>query len=420
MIRRLLTRLLLVALMTIVPGVILHFRHQFKPEVLRIFSESENRSLNAEGGKNNSATYFSSPSAHSEDDAPKGPATSPNCFPEETLHRHDARVCVCRSGWNDVDCAVPDAVWFSRDFREWKSQGLIKRRVTPRKIVNGLVLNHELDLLEIRVNELRDSVDYYVIVEANYTFFGTRKPLHLKSNMSAGFLSEHAHKIKPVAITSRNYEYGSPWAIPNCLRASIWSEGRPQLEDLQDDDLFWISDADEIPSRDVLFFLKHHDGYGEPIAMNLRWFLYGFFWENEKPVRVAGVCTIYFLRYRCGDSSLCLRNLDARFYRELPSSAGTRHQQWTITGRPPRYSGWHCSWCFDAYGMQVKLLSAQRDDGVRWGDIAEKKDLAYLQSLRKAGRYLDNSPPLRRCDAHEGAPTYVRNNADRYRYLMTP
>ncbi|KAH9382247.1 hypothetical protein HPB48_014740 [Haemaphysalis longicornis] len=57
--------------------------------------------------------------------------------------------------------------------------GSHKRRVTPRKIVNGLVLNHELDLLEIRVNELRDSVDYYVIVEANYTFFGTRKPLHL-------------------------------------------------------------------------------------------------------------------------------------------------------------------------------------------------------------------------------------------------
>lgn len=70
--------------------------------------------------------------------------------------------------------------------------------------------------------------------------------------------------------------------------------------------------------------------------------------------------------------------------------------------------------------MQVKLLSAQRDDGVRWGDIAQKRDLAYLQSLRKAGRYLDDSPPLRSCDAQEAAPAYVKNNADRYRYLVTP
>lgn len=351
---RLLTGLLPVAALSIVPVVVLYFTCKFKPGVMIMLSTSEDHIVNAKSGTKNSATFFTSPTTRTEEYKTKDVATSPNCFPEGTLHRQDAGLCVCRGGWNDVDCSVPDAVWFSSAYQEWKSRGIIKRRVRPRRIVNGLVLNHELDLLEIRVNELRDSVDYYVVVESNYTFFGTRKPLHLQSNMSAGFLREHAHKIKSVAITVRNFSDDNPWATEDYLRTSMWREGRLQLQDIQDDDLFWISDADEIPSRDVMLFLKHHDGYGEPIALNLRWFLYGFFWENENPVRVAGICTISFLRNSYGSNSLLVRRMSTGITHEMSPNVGTHHQEWTITGKSPRYAGWHCSWCFDAPGMQVR------------------------------------------------------------------
>ncbi|XP_070378102.1 beta-1,4-mannosyl-glycoprotein 4-beta-N-acetylglucosaminyltransferase-like [Dermacentor albipictus] len=160
-----------------------------------------------------------------------------------------------------------------------------------------MVFNHELDLLEIRVKELGDAVDYYLVVESTYAFSGVEKPLHLRSNLSAGFLREHAHKIVPISVDFYNYDDGNPWGPENYLRTSVWYEGHRRLKNISDDDLFIMSDADEIPSRDVVLFLKHHDGYGEPILLSLRWFMYGFFWENSVPVNVVipnetSACTV--------------------------------------------------------------------------------------------------------------------------------
>ena len=40
----------------------------------------------------------------------------------------------------------------------------------------------ELDLLEIRLNELKDVVDVFVLTESSYTFTGIEKPLYFKEN----------------------------------------------------------------------------------------------------------------------------------------------------------------------------------------------------------------------------------------------
>ncbi|KAK8770798.1 hypothetical protein V5799_012737 [Amblyomma americanum] len=282
----------------------------------------------------------------------------PNCFEEGTVPALE-KMCVCRNGWHGDECSIPDVVWSNRRFQEWFSRGLIKRRSKPRLIINGFVFNHELDLLEIRVRELGDAVDYYVICESNYTFFGTTKPLYLQSNLSAGFLREHAHKILPLTVGVFNYGDGNPWAPENYFRTSIWHRGQSKLKHLlRDDDLFMIADADEIPNRDVLLFLKHHDGYGEPVAVSLRWFLYGFFWENRKPVVVGGACTVAFLRHVYENDPLRLRRADKYATRNL-SNTRTQQQRWTIKGTPPLYAGWHCSWCFDAHGIQVSILYFQ-------------------------------------------------------------
>ena len=41
---------------------------------------------------------------------------------------------------------------------------------------------NELDLLEIRLNVLRDVVDRFVLVEAGETHTGKRKPLYFREN----------------------------------------------------------------------------------------------------------------------------------------------------------------------------------------------------------------------------------------------
>ncbi|XP_077539951.1 beta-1,4-mannosyl-glycoprotein 4-beta-N-acetylglucosaminyltransferase-like [Haemaphysalis longicornis] len=303
------------------------------------------------------------------------------------------------------------------EFQKAYANGQIKRRSKPRTLINGLVFNHELDLLDIRVKELGDAIDYYLIAESNYTYFGSPKGLHLRSNLSAGFLQEYRHKIIPLALGVYNYRTDDPWAPENYCYTSVWREGQHRLPNVRDDDLFWLSDADEIISRDVLLFLKYHDGYGEPVAVGLRWFLYGFFWENRKPVEVGGVCTVAFMRNVYGNDSLLLRGMQKFRHVRLPNT-GTFQEKWTLRGTAPGYAGWHCSWCFNARGIQVKLASAQRDDGIRWGDFVNKSDLAYIESLRKSGQYFDHKGKLKACDPNDTAPAYVKNNRHLFPYLM--
>ncbi|XP_077539729.1 beta-1,4-mannosyl-glycoprotein 4-beta-N-acetylglucosaminyltransferase-like [Haemaphysalis longicornis] len=287
------------------------------------------------------------------------PLRPAQCFKEGTVPGLENRMCVCLPGWHGVDCSVPEAVWRSLDFQKAYAKGQIKRRSKPRTLINGLVFNHELDLLDIRVKELGDAVDYYLIAESNYTYFGSPKGLHLLSNLSAGFLREYRHKIIPLALGAYSYGTGDPWAPENYCYTSVWREGQHRLPSLRDDDLFWLSDADEIISRDILLFLKYHDGYGEPVAVGLRWFLYGFFWENRKPVEVGGVCTVAFMRNVYGNDSLLLRGM--RGFRHVRlTNTGTFQEKRTLRGTAPRYAGWHCSWCFNSLGIQVRMASLCR------------------------------------------------------------
>lgn len=55
-------------------------------------------------------------------------------------------------------------------------------------------------------------------------------------------------------------------------------QGLPKIHGLRDDDLFLLLDADELPSREVLLFLKLYDGYTEPVRFGFRWTVFGFFW----------------------------------------------------------------------------------------------------------------------------------------------
>jgi beta-1,4-mannosyl-glycoprotein beta-1,4-N-acetylglucosaminyltransferase len=47
-----------------------------------------------------------------------------------------------------------------------------------KKLVDAFIFFDELELLLLRLTELESVVDYFVIVESDLTFTGTRKPLY--------------------------------------------------------------------------------------------------------------------------------------------------------------------------------------------------------------------------------------------------
>ena len=61
------------------------------------------------------------------------------------------------------------------------------------RVIDAVLMSNELDLLEIRLNELDSVVDYFFIVESNATFTGLPKETFFRQNRSR--FAKFEHKI---------------------------------------------------------------------------------------------------------------------------------------------------------------------------------------------------------------------------------
>jgi hypothetical protein len=206
----------------------------------------------------------------------------------------------------------------------------------------------ELDLLEIRLNELSDYVDYFVLVEATKTHTGLLKPLYYEWHKSR--FSEFADKIIHIivddmpmspqelanAITPQDrlwlaggYQMGDNWVRERFQRNAIMRG----LVDASDDDIIIISDADEIVRPSILENIEQTivDG-SNAVKQDLR---------------------SYYLNIECTNmewfGSKILRKKfivspsEARFH--TPAAVGIEN------------GGWHFAWMGGAENIQLKLKS---------------------------------------------------------------
>lgn len=118
------------------------------------------------------------------------------------------------------------------------------------KIYDGFQFFNELELLEIRFNELYDVVDHFVIVESTKTHQNNPKPLHFWENRDkfSPFLDKVIHHV----FDPKECPY--PWYIENEQRNQIKnSKFSPR-----DEDFVIISDADEIPKKETISLIKQN------------------------------------------------------------------------------------------------------------------------------------------------------------------
>ena len=101
---------------------------------------------------------------------------------------------------------------------------------------------NELDLLEIRLNVLKDVVDRFVLVEAGETHTGRPKPFYFEENR--GRFAAFVDRINYVKIDRFPDCCKTAWARENWQRNAI-AKG---LVECSDDDSILISDLDEIPN----------------------------------------------------------------------------------------------------------------------------------------------------------------------------
>lgn len=118
------------------------------------------------------------------------------------------------------------------------------------KIYDCFTFFNELELLEIRLNELSQEVDFFVLVEATFTHQGNSKPLYFEQHKSR--FEAFLHKIIHIVVSDipeKFYtETSKTWILENHQRNCI-SRG---IQQAADDDLILISDLDEIPRKEII------------------------------------------------------------------------------------------------------------------------------------------------------------------------
>ena len=111
------------------------------------------------------------------------------------------------------------------------------------RIFDCFIFNHEVELLEIRLNILNDYVDKFIITEGDMTFSGLPKESHFLNNKERFAKWEDKIILNQINIP----ECESPW------HREIYSRNAMvNLDIFNDDDLIIMSDGDEIPNPEIL------------------------------------------------------------------------------------------------------------------------------------------------------------------------
>lgn len=224
------------------------------------------------------------------------------------------------------------------------------------KVYDCFMFSHELDLLNLRLHELYDYVDYFVIVESNETHSGLPKPLYFRENQH--LFEKFSDKIINVAIEgfpTPPSDQNPNWFRENFQRNQILTV--LQSLDMKDDDCVMLSDVDELPDRNSVMNVRHHARRLQVITFRQRWFTWNF--ELEDPQEWPGTQVMLW----------------SDFKKTTPQKI--RNGRYNVGVVSNEVRGWHLSWFGDNNSVHEKLKSfAHQEIGPK---TDEEIELARLE-----------------------------------------
>jgi len=205
-----------------------------------------------------------------------------------------------------------------------------------RKIYDCFQFFNELDILDIRLNELDSQVDYFVIVEAELSHQLKPKPLYFKENKErySKFLHKIIHVVVPadkfVSNTVQHFAHHNDQIQRNSLRNGI--------ENANDEDFIIIYDLDEIVSSKKIQDYKNSQ-----------------YWESPIPVIFEQNFYLWYLNARADgfpwiNSGMCLK----KDLEEI-GTRGFKDNKTCFTFPRIKDGGWHFSYIGNPNTVKTKL-----------------------------------------------------------------
>lgn len=277
------------------------------------------------------------------------------------------------------------------------------------KVYDCFAFFNEMDLLEIRLNELYDTVDHFVLVEATRTFQKTPKPLYYYDNRER--FKKFSDKIIHVVVDKYPHFF-SKFRVPHA-----WDYDNSQkefilqgLKDAAPDDMIIVSDVDEIPLKS--FVEKHRNSSKISVFEQYLCFYY-----------LNNICTLR----SDGDPSL---NRDGYGYwrgpvmlrkKQIKTIKSTRMLRDHATGRDVQVlanSGWHFSF-LGGTDQIIKKIEAWTHAEF---NNEKYKNREYIEaSVREGKSIFDPNTRFKLADVRDTAlefPVAVRTRPEAYSHLI--
>eukprot|EP00759_Apiculatamorpha_spiralis_P032082 PhF_6_TR33675/c1_g1_i15/m.49320/K00737/MGAT3; beta-1,4-mannosyl-glycoprotein beta-1,4-N-acetylglucosaminyltransferase len=256
-------------------------------------------------------------------------------------------------------------------------------RATPSSpiVIDVFTFQSEFDMLELRIQELWDVVDAFLVVEANMTFTGKPKPTHFANKHASNtyyndIFGKYKSKLRwliiPYSILTEtvklvvNNATLPPLACGKAdpLRCERMSASRREnlhrfaMHDallklgVRVGDFIHLSDVDEIPRASVMHkVLDPQSNLNFPVTLELKLFTYNYktlvpkiFWRT----------TVF-------------RATEKDIYDGLSVVNRVTRGNSTI-----KNAGWHCSWCFATFDRYLEKMGSFSHVEI---DTPENRDL---------------------------------------------
>jgi beta-1,4-mannosyl-glycoprotein beta-1,4-N-acetylglucosaminyltransferase len=281
------------------------------------------------------------------------------------------------------------------------------------KVHDCFIFFNELDLLEIRLNELDGVVDKFVLCESPYNFRGQTKPLYFHENRErfARFLPKIVHVVVediPLGGRQTSHDY----FIKERFQRNAVIRG---LAGADPDDFVILCDVDEIPRASVIEGIVRDQKHKSVHTLEMRHCVYflnlhnSLHWDKPRVARFGDIRRLQALR--SGGPSWTPKQP-----RILPVLRQWKRMVFGIRPRPwivMPDAGWHFSSMNGPAAVHRKMNSYAH---VR-PDLATEMDIArdILVALDDA---LSEQPKANRLQPMDQMPAFVQANRDRFAALI--
>lgn len=268
------------------------------------------------------------------------------------------------------------------------------------KIYDCFTFYNELDLLELRLEELYNHVDHFVLVEANTTYTSRPKPFYFADNKSR--YSKYLDKIIHVQVEDMP---GHPdaWVNDRFQRDQIFRG----IESADPNDLILVSDLDEIIRPEAIDYMRNSSQSLFALRMTLHNFKFNYMKVNPDRYAVWGMA---------GRRSF-FDDIKPDAFRQLRFSFMDSPYQFQNDGcEVVEHGGWHFGYMGDKEWLVDKAQSFAHTEVNRPDFIAQIDPEASIAAKTEWNRSSDHRYEIVELDSY--FPKTILNNQEKYQKFI--